>query len=195
VNLRRLSARVKARTGSERGAALVEFALILPILIALVFGIVEFSSAYHDSSLVSDATRAGGRVGSAQATNPDFATNVVAAVNSAVTTLPDDAPQELWVYKANANGYPGNTSDFSSCATNCIKYTWNTSTRSFNAANPQGGGWPASSHQVCRNPFDEIGVYLKIDHDFVTRLFGANVTLTDHSVFRFEPVPTSICAA
>ena len=196
-SIHRVRARFDARlesSGRERGAALVEFALILPILVLLTFGIVEFSSAYHDSSQTADAARAGGRVGSAQATSTGYATSVVNAVNAALSTMPKDAPKELWIYKANSKGYPGTGTDFSTCGSNCIKYTWNPSARAFNAANPQGGGWPASSHQVCHEPFDEIGVYVKVDHRFVTKMFGAGITLTDHSVFRFEPVPTSVCA-
>lgn len=195
--LRRWRERLAGRIGPdgrERGAALVEFALILPILIMLTFGIVEFSSAFHDSSVTADAARAGGRVGSAQATSSGYAHSVVQSVDAALSTLPSDSPQELWIYKANDRGYPGNGSDFSSCASNCIKYTWDPSTQAFNESNPGGGGWPASSQQVCKEPFDEIGVYVKINHTFVTGLFGPTVTLTDHSVFRFEPVPTSVCA-
>ena len=122
------------------------------------------------------------------ATQTGYATAVVQAVQrSAVPTLPSDVPQELWIYKANSQGYPGSGSSFSSCATNCIKYTYNPASKSF-VASPGGGGWPASTHQVCTQPYDEIGVYVKLNHHFVTRLFGADVTLTDHAVFRFEPV-------
>jgi hypothetical protein len=196
--INRVRGRIGSRIGSsdrERGAALVEFALILPILVLLTFGIVEFSSAYHDSSLTADAARAGGRVGSAQATSPGYATSVVDAVNAALSTMPKDAPKELWIYKANSKGFPGSGTDFSTCGSNCIKYTWDPSSHGFDAASPHGGGWPASTHQVCHEPFDEIGVYVKVDHSFVTKMFGAGITLTDHSVFRFEPVPTSVCAA
>ena len=37
-------------------------------------------------------------------------------------------------------------------------------------------------------------MYVKLDHKFVTKLFGASVTLTDHAVFRFEPVASSQCS-
>ncbi len=37
---------LRRRMRSERGAAVVEFALVVPILIALVFGIAEFGRAY-----------------------------------------------------------------------------------------------------------------------------------------------------
>jgi hypothetical protein len=183
------------RQPDEAGTVLLEFAIILPLLITITFGIIEFSSAYHDSAAVADAARAGGRVGSASATKAGYTTDVANAVNSALQSLPNDAPQELWIYKANANGYPGAGTDFSSCATNCIKYMWNSAAQAFDTGSPQGGGWAASTHQVCNQPFDEIGVYVKIKHTFVTGLFGTSLTLTDHSVFRFEPVPNAACGS
>jgi hypothetical protein len=192
---RRVSQAHPLRARGEGGAVLIEFAIILPILVTLTFGIVEYAGAYHDSAIAADAVRAGGRVGSALGTNTSYTTSIVNAVNSAFTTLPSDAPKELWIYKANAQGYPGSGTSFSSCSTNCIKYAWDSATESFNMSAPQGGGWPAATHQVCTEPFDELGVFVKINHKFVTGLFGANITMDDHSVFRFEPVPTSACAS
>ncbi len=186
-----LTARV-ASSGRERGAALVEFALVIPILIALTFGIIEFSSAFHVRSTASDAARAGARVGSAQATNPAFATSVVQAVNAAFSTIPANEPQELWIYKANNAGYPGSGTGFSSCSGNCIKYTWSKSARAFTGSS---GGWAATSHQVCKQPYDEIGVYVKVNHPFITKIFGSSLTITDHAVFRFEPVASTACSS
>ncbi len=179
----------------ERGAVVLEFVIVLPLLLALTFGIIEYSSAYHDSAIVADATRAGGRVGSAMAQNPGYATSIVQAVDSALASVPSDAPQELWIYKANANGYPGAGNNFSSCGSNCIRYVWNSSAKAFDTTNPSGGGWPASSQQVCTQPFDELGVFLKMKHNFVTGLFGTSLTLTNHSVFRLEPVPSALCGS
>ena len=48
----------RARSGkATRGAALVEFALILPILVLLVFGIIEFGRGYHTKSALAHAAR------------------------------------------------------------------------------------------------------------------------------------------
>jgi Flp pilus assembly protein TadG len=177
-----------------RGAALVETVILLPLILLIVFGIVEFSSAYHDASVTSDAARAGGRIASAQARNTSYATNAAAAVAAALKTLPSDEPQELWIYRANSEGYPGTDHDFVTCTTKCIKYTWNSGTKDWNYGSPGGSGWDAATHQVCSEPFDQLGIYVRIRHDFVTRLFGATIDLADHSVFRFEPTPSAVCA-
>jgi len=46
----------------ERGSAVVEFALVLPILVMLVFGIVEFGRGYNAKITVTHAAREGARV-------------------------------------------------------------------------------------------------------------------------------------
>ena len=46
----------------ERGAALVEMAVILPVLLLLVFGLVEFSRAFNTKAVVTHASREGVRV-------------------------------------------------------------------------------------------------------------------------------------
>jgi Flp pilus assembly protein TadG len=51
---------VKHRPG-ERGASVVEFALILPILILLTFGMIEFGRAYQVQTTLSAAAREGAR--------------------------------------------------------------------------------------------------------------------------------------
>ncbi|PNH81135.1 TadE family protein [Arthrobacter sp. AFG20] len=48
-------------TTGERGAAAVEFALVAPILLALVAGIVEFSHAYNLQISVAQAAREAAR--------------------------------------------------------------------------------------------------------------------------------------
>jgi Flp pilus assembly protein TadG len=54
------SLRFRAR-GRERGAAAVEFALVAPVLLALVGGIVEFSHTYNLQISVTQAAREAAR--------------------------------------------------------------------------------------------------------------------------------------
>lgn len=55
---------------SSQGQALVEFVLILPILLILVFGIIEFSLIFYDQAIVTNASREGARRGSVASYSP-----------------------------------------------------------------------------------------------------------------------------
>ena len=66
-------------TGSERGAAAVEMALLLPVLIALVFGIFEFGRAYNAQLELTSAVREGARSLAVGASALDVVDTVTAA--------------------------------------------------------------------------------------------------------------------
>ncbi len=67
---------------SERGAAAVEFALVLPILIVLAFGIVEFSWAFQTQTTLAAAAREGARVLALQGSEAEVELAVQAATTS-----------------------------------------------------------------------------------------------------------------
>lgn len=48
----------------RKGQALVEFAMVLPLLLGLVTGIVDVGFLYHHQLLLTDAAREGARLGS-----------------------------------------------------------------------------------------------------------------------------------
>ena len=52
----------RARTTSERGAALLEVALTLPLLLLVATGIFEFGRAYQTWQILTNAAREGARV-------------------------------------------------------------------------------------------------------------------------------------
>jgi len=51
------------RGDAERGAATVEFAIIFTLLIALLFGIIEFGILIYDNHVLTNASREGARAG------------------------------------------------------------------------------------------------------------------------------------
>lgn len=53
--------RVNASRRSERGQALAEFALVLPLVMLFIAGIVEFGRAWNIKQAVTDAAREGAR--------------------------------------------------------------------------------------------------------------------------------------
>jgi Flp pilus assembly protein TadG len=67
----------------ERGAAAVEFALVVPILLMLLFGVVSASLAYNDSLSINNAAREGARLGGAL----DYSSDATAWANSVQTRV------------------------------------------------------------------------------------------------------------
>lgn len=62
--------RQQDRMGSERGAAMVELALVLPMLMALLLGIFTGGSAYFQKISLVDAVREGARYGASLQQDP-----------------------------------------------------------------------------------------------------------------------------
>src|SRR2546421_9565499 len=52
---------LKLRRVGRRGAALVEFAIVVPLLLLLVLGIMEFGMTMHDYIMVVHGAREGAR--------------------------------------------------------------------------------------------------------------------------------------
>jgi Flp pilus assembly protein TadG len=74
--------RVRPESSKEKGQAMMEFALLLPVLLILLLGIIEFGRAAYYAIEVADAARAGAQYGSqslADAANPG---NIAAAAQN-----------------------------------------------------------------------------------------------------------------
>ena len=65
------------RIRDERGAAAIEFALVAPIVLMLLFGMISGGMAYSDHLSITNAVREGARFGAAvDYTNGNWATSV-----------------------------------------------------------------------------------------------------------------------
>ena len=199
---------------SERGAVVVEAALVTPLLMALLLGIIEMALLMKDDVALTSAVRNGGRTASANAgagpggvneggdcfapcspaNAPMFAQMAANAIQNAGSALPKDSIQELWIYKANDKGFPGaNGSTVMACGTNCVRYKWVPSKDQFRY---YSGTWTSSTINACANNSpDSVGIYMRANHSFVTGFFVDQISIEDHAVFTFEPLPTLTCAS
>ena len=59
---------------NHRGASAVEFALILPLLLCVLFGIVEFGLLMYNKAVITNASREGARAGIVFSPRPDAPT-------------------------------------------------------------------------------------------------------------------------
>ena len=173
------------RRRDDRGAAAVEAAIVTPMVLLLMLGILEFGMFFKNSLSASEAAKAGVRIASATPRNTGYAQKAVDRVTQASGGLDKGTVQALWVYKANAtNNFPAGYSSFAGCTT-CVRYAW-TGT----AFTPTYDNWPAASQDACAaSPPDRIGVYLQVRHNAISRLVLDGVTIHQSDVLRFEPLP------
>jgi Flp pilus assembly protein TadG len=71
------TARISVLCKADHGAALVELAVVIPILLLLVFGAVDFGRAYYVGLQVTNAAHAGAEYGSLHPTDTAGITNAV----------------------------------------------------------------------------------------------------------------------
>jgi hypothetical protein len=204
--------RIRARYGddsSERGAVLVEAAFVLPVLLLLIFGMIEFGLVFKDSLTLSEMVQAGARVGSelgnqstdltaspaVDSTDYEILTAVMAAshpLNAAI--------QYVTIF--NADGANGTVPALCSGANptsepgECNVYLPGV-LDNLGTTQPAGfddSAWPPSSRNVTEqteNGFpgpDYIGVYISAIHSSVTGIVpGGSIHLSDTAVLRLEP--------
>jgi Flp pilus assembly protein TadG len=72
---------------NERGQAMVEFALVLPILMALLLGIIQFGIVFNNYITLTDATRAGARKAAVSRFVGDSGASAKAAVENSAQGL------------------------------------------------------------------------------------------------------------
>jgi Flp pilus assembly protein TadG len=72
---------------NDRGQTMVEFALVVPVLLLVVFGIIQFGMLYNDYITLTDATRVGARKGAVSRTAANPAALAEAATRAAAPGL------------------------------------------------------------------------------------------------------------
>ena len=188
----RPSALVRKRSTNQhdRGASAVEAALITPVVMLLLFGIIEFGIAFKDYLGVEAMVRAGVRTASAEPRLGGFAQNAVDQMVATGTVVPKQDIQQLWVYKANAgDDFPEGFSSYSDC-TKCVKFTWDAGVKAFR---PSVDNWAAVSQNACVKAVtgvmpDRIGVYVQVRHLSVSGIIRP-LNISEASAMYLEPFP------
>src|SRR5438067_4505488 len=81
------------RKRNERGASLVEFALLLPVLVLILFGIIDFGNLYNNYQ----AVRQGARDGMRQAIVTDPTSASCTIQTGAGGNAPTSGPAKDWI--------------------------------------------------------------------------------------------------
>ncbi len=191
---------LRHRAGCERGASLVEAAIVAPLLILLAFGAAEFGFVFLDFLNVSSAAREGARVGSAvgDAVNADAL--ILGAIAEATADLDTSTVEAIWIFKAKANGDPVN---------NCVVdgsadyFTCTGLTNNINIYNASGvllagsGTWDSTGRKTtvglncpaaAADCPDRLGVRVVFTHQYITGFLGFPTgPFSEDAVFQLEP--------
>jgi hypothetical protein len=193
---------VRRRGSGERGAVAVEAALLIPLLAIIAFGMIETALLIRDHVSATTLARAGARVasqeprfgtvaGHASLVGPSFAVDAADSMERAASTLPRNAIDHIYIYRADANGQP-----IGSCpGINCLFYRWNDLPAPngrfvYQASNVPGAFNPASINACLGDPnAQSVGVLVQVDHPWLVGFFpGAGTKVTARTVMKFEPL-------
>ena len=89
---------------ADAGQALVEFALILPVMLLMMVGILEFARAWNLHQALTDATREGARRAAVADTKMDSQDSVKAAVWRGLSQAGYDPAAAGGSYSVTING-------------------------------------------------------------------------------------------
>jgi Flp pilus assembly protein TadG len=153
----------RRRSDRGRGQSLVEFALVVPLFLLLVAGMIDFGLGLNASITVTNAAREGARLGvvtKLTTLESDFTTAVTTRVQSMLTGLASGATITVTCLRPAA----------SSPAT-CVFDT-----------SPSGSPLPATATSG-----DSVVVAVSYDYPMIWPLaFGTKIKLSSTSTFRIE---------
>ena len=113
LQVAKAGASTRCRSGSsagQRGAAAVEFALLLPLLMAMLVGTLDIGLMLYNKAVITNASREGARAGIVLR-NPKPNTGEITAVvqqytqSRLISLLPSDPPQ-VSVQQSSPASYP-----------------------------------------------------------------------------------------
>ncbi|MEL7158904.1 MAG: TadE/TadG family type IV pilus assembly protein [Actinomycetota bacterium] len=200
MNRRLFLPRRQRPRANERGAVLVEFALVATLLVTLVVGVLEVGSAWSDYQSLNQASRSGARVASQVGLQGEADQQALLAVESALGPL-GNSVSRIVIYEAGADGampaacqtatagYNGtancNVYDATSLANLTTPGWWGTGT----SCGTADGNWCAPterSDDLSDATF--VGVVVEVERNYLTGLFGGGTqSMSEITVMRVEP--------
>lgn len=170
----------------EDGAALVEFAIVIPVLLLIIVGLAEFGLGFKDMLSVSSATREGARVASAVGNDGAADCVIVEAAAASLSGIDIDDIRELWIYKASPSGSP-------TAEKQVFRPAVGTDDPAILVCSD---GWvqlennyPPAGRNITVGNLDLVGVRIIFDHTWATQVppFTGSEVWTDDTIMRMEP--------
>jgi hypothetical protein len=188
---------MRGRGGKERGAALVEMAMVLPLLVLLVFGIVEYGLLFKERLTIASAASSAARTGATMGTRDEADMAILRALEAGLFDQVDTSVLiRVDIFKANpATGAKiANTFDRYTYDPTDPLCKWNPCPDGSGGSFAWGipSGYPPPGRGVTLNPggggLDVLGIEIVYHHSAVTNMIpGVDRDLTERALVRLEP--------
>ncbi len=206
------------RLSGDDGAVLVEFALVAPLLLVLLFGLIDYGRMTNEDNVLIRSTQAAARTGASQGPDRFADYNVLQSLEASLSVLDGSTIERVVIYKASsANGkVPAACANLAiandltakgvnSGGTRCnvysqaqVEFRGNLLAR-FPGGASCSGGWDAAWCPATRSRGtdttdpDFLGVYVKVKVTPLTGIVGLPVnSMTSSAVFRLDPCITGV---
>ncbi len=174
---------------SQRGATLIEFALIFPLMVLVIVGILEIGLAFKDYLTVSYISREAARVGALAGDDTDADCSILRGIGTVATEGDLARITSVQIFKADVNGTQG--------VTNYAVYEGGDPDLCNVPAQPSDAwditpiNWAPTSRQtaVGDDDLDIIGVRIIMTHNWITNFppFTGSMTIDESTITRLEP--------
>jgi len=199
--------RVRQRGSGERGAALLEAAIVTPLFFSLIFGIFEFGLLFRNSLTTANAGKQGARSASVSGQRPDADYLILRSIEHGLQAMgtddlelivvfrasgPDDVVPPACLVSSQLDAGPGSVA--------CNRYTaadlaldiddsTGTDLGNFRCSTTAIDRYwcPADRETSISGGVEYVGVYVETSHSYITGLFGAGTPLTETTILRLEP--------
>ncbi len=194
--------RVRARRErGDRGAVLIEFVLVAPVLLLLVVGLFEYGNAYRQIGGVERASQQGARTAASMANHRMADYEALRAIDTATRGLEGVTVDRVVIYRSTrADGEVPDAACFTGSVSGvCNTYTGaqvrNTSPSGFSGGNPRAtscsgsvdAAWCPLGRSRVQASIMRIGVHITLTYESVTHLLPTTVTLESSTVFQIDP--------
>lgn len=180
---------MKTKNHKERGATIVEAALVYPLLFLAIFTIVEFGFAFKDWLSVSNAAREGARAGATFGNDPSADMLILRDVEGTLEIAAIGVGTSVRVFdplggssSANYSFTPGTgCTDIPACC------DWTPCPDPFRPSSYVAPLWNPLSRDVSAPFTGRIGVEVQFTHIWLTNFFFGTSDFTTATDFQIEP--------
>lgn len=185
---------LRKRKHRESGAAIVEMAIVLPLLILLVFGIVEYGLLFKEKMTIASATASAARTGATMGSRDAADMRILEALEAGLYDQVDSSVLiSVEIFKANETTGAkviGSVNTYNFTPTIPCRWTPCPSTNPGPAV--YGGTWVPANRDTTLDPsgggLDVLGIEVKYHHTAITGLIpGVDRDLTERALIRIEP--------